>query len=807
MLRPADRVPLGKGKGKAREDVIHLAEAVDRYQLGRQKRVYESDNDMEGVEMAHQTISQAPSMPDLSGMGLINSPPPRKKARASTIPMPLTTQSLVAPPSPLPSPSHSPSSTPVQLAPPTPPIQPDLALTTLLALPQLVSHFSALPPNLQSHVLLQLLRQSTLPVLRNVHSVLTPALARDFLTLLPPELTAQILSHLPPSALFAAARVSRAWRQLIDQDMTLWRALLKATRTWFGGPSELAYMTRTLAIRDANPELFLGRPQPHPFKLLYRRREQTRRNWLYNQPRRLTFPAHGSSVVTCLLFSRNRIISASDDHQIHVYSPTTGELMLRLEGHEGGVWALAVSPNSPSAPHATDCLVSGSTDRTVRIWDLSNGKCTHVFGGHTSTVRCLAIVKPMWIDVNGRKEKWPKRTLIVTGSRDHTLRVWKLPRHGDPEYRCVGADGEDVDPAEDDANRNPYHVRLLSGHTHAVRALAAHGRTLISGSYDTTVRVWDIVTGECKWTLDGHSQKVYSVVLDPQRNQAMSGSMDGTVRIWSLATGQALHTLTGHSSLVGLLGLSPTHLVSAAADSTLRIWDPATGALQHTLSAHTGAITCFQHDEFKVLSGSDGTLKMWDVREGSVVRDLLTGITGVWQVVFEGRWCVAASNRQEQTYLDVWDFGGEDPDNELEAEEGDWMDASEEESEPEDGDDDIDVVDEGGDLELGEEDEEDDMEEDGDDAHDPNRYRQSGSSFQHRAPGYSQRRFGALGAGTLPASSSTRNGIGLGMLGISMSGGAASSTAPPLPLPDQTPTRPRINRGSRASGSTSSRPY
>ncbi|KAG8793783.1 SCF ubiquitin ligase complex subunit cdc4 [Ceratobasidium sp. 428] len=187
----------------------------------------------------------------------------------------------------------------------------------------------------------------------------------------------------------------------------------------------------------------------------------------------------------------------------------------------------------------------------------------------------------------------------------------------------------------------------------------------------------------------------------------MSASMNGTVRIWSLATGQALHTLTGHSSLVGLLGLSPIHLVLAAADSTLQIWDPATGALQHTLSAHTGAITCFQHDEFKVLSGSDGTLKVWDVQEGSVVRDLLTGVTGVWQVVFEGRWCVAASNRQEQTYLDVWDFGGEDMDNELAAEEGDWMEASEGESNQEDPDDDIDVVNEEGDLEIRDEDHED----------------------------------------------------------------------------------------------------
>ncbi|KAG5650607.1 hypothetical protein H0H81_011655 [Sphagnurus paluster] len=119
----------------------------------------------------------------------------------------------------------------------------------------------------------------------------------------------------------------------------------------------------------------------------------------------------------------------------------------------------------------------------------------------------------------------------------------------------------------------------------------------------------------------------------------------GTVRVWNLLTGQCVHTLTGHTSLVWHLGLSPSYL---------------TGELRHTLAAHTGAITCFQHDEFKVLSGSDGTLKMWNMKDGTVVRDLLTGITGVWQVVFEGRWCVAASNRTDATVLDVWDFGNED---------------------------------------------------------------------------------------------------------------------------------------------------
>lgn len=163
-------------------------------------------------------------------------------------------------------------------------------------------------------------------------------------------------------------------------------------------------------------------------------------------------------------------------------------------------------------------------------------------------------------------------------------------------------------------------------------------------------------TDKCTWT-------VYSVVLDSTRNLACSGSMDGTVRVWDLSTGECQHTLTGHTSLVGLLGLSPSHLVSAAADSTLRVWDIESGELRHTLAAHNGAITCFQHDEFKVLSGSDGTLKMWDIRDGSQVRDLLTGIVGVWQVVFEGRWCVAASNRMDATVLDVWDFGLEEDDD------------------------------------------------------------------------------------------------------------------------------------------------
>lgn len=346
---------------------------------------------------------------------------------------------------------------------------------------------------------------------------------------------------------------------------------------------------------------------------------------------------------------------------------------------------------------------------------------------------------------------------------------------------------------------------------------------------------------------------VYSVVLDSARNQACSGSMDSTVRVWNLQTGECQHTLTGHASLVGLLGLSPSYLVSAAADSTLRIWDPDTGELRNTLAAHTGAITCFQHDEFKVLSGSDGTLKMWDVRDGTIVRDLLTGIIGVWQVVFEGRWCVAASNRQDATVLDVWDFGdGEEDDDWIGEPAGGIYDEDETEDEEDEDEEmeqaDVDAMDQDLDVapseaEMGDGEEEYGMDGDGyaeeeveDELPTVHSTERSGrawdehavqrsasgsraSSFTHhagssRSPPYASgsgtsRRSGPTSTNTLMTRIS-RGGVQhqtmvgpLGRAGASSSSGAAagssSSTtrARALPTNDETPTRPRI----RPSGS------
>jgi F-box and WD-40 domain protein CDC4 len=628
-------------------------------------------------------------------------------------------------------------------------VQPNhaMAAPTIMDIPTMVDAFDAMPEEMQSYVMYQLLRRCAKPTLQMVANVVNPALKCDPFSVLPVELGLNIIRYLDVQSMCRAAQVSKRWRRNINSDETAWRDLLKrdsfvlpegeiaravkqgwgwqhpgsegfeddlarrdreqtpeyapvapvggtvvsddeettSTSTTTskrksltktsgtqkkmrrrlaqteasatkpsgskvsnridrlvknskGGPNALAQVA-TLAV----PNPTIGVPSlknMHLFKSLYQRHYLIRKSWMTeeSQPQHLAFRAHHRHVVTCLLFDGEKILTGSDDTKINVYDTKKGALKTRLEGHEGGVWALQYEGNT---------LVSGSTDRSVRVWDIEAGRCLHVFQGHTSTVRCLVILKPVQIgtEADGTPIIMPKEPLIITGSRDSTLRVWKLPQPGDRSVFQVGPPANDRD--------NPYFLRTLSGHGNSVRAIAAHGDTLISGSYDHTVRVWKISNGDLLHRLVGHTQKVYSVVLDHARNRCISGSMDNLVKIWDLQTGSCLFNLEGHTSLVGLLDLSHDRLVSAAADTTLRIWDPVTGTCKSTLSAHTGAITCFQHDGQKVISGSDRTLKMWNVRNGECVRDLLTDLSGVWQVRFDERRCVAAVQRNNLTYIEV----------------------------------------------------------------------------------------------------------------------------------------------------------
>lgn len=610
--------------------------------------------------------------------------------------------------------------------------------SSVTEIPAMLDYFEAIPDELKSYVMHQLLRRCPKPTLQIVADAVNPALKCDFLSVLPAELALTVLKYLDVRSLTRASQVSKKWRQMINGDERAWKELFDAdgftlpegelqqaiTEGWGwqdpcgpeGFEQNLSSTSNVKSENEANSSspsasqskgftgllrrskrkaatMLSGRnkqakrkefssenpldvmsidwmgqmstaegpynaanaailavPYPnigfpslkglHLYKSLYRRHHIIRKNWMTEEtkPQHLAFRAHDTHVVTCLQFDTDKILTGSDDNNINVYETKTGILRAILTGHEGGVWALQYEGNT---------LVSGSTDRSVRVWNIQEARETQVFRGHTSTVRCLQIVSPVKVGetAEGKPIMVPKQPLIITGSRDSTLRVWRLPKPEDQSF--IQAENDN------DADDCPFFVRTLTGHQHSVRAIAAYADTLVSGSYDCTVRVWKISTGETIHRLQGHTAKVYSVVLDHKRNRCISGSMDNMVRIWDLNTGSLKYTLEGHTSLVGLLDLNCDKLVSAAADSTLRIWDPENGQCKATLSAHTGAITCFKHDGQKVISGSDRTLKLWNIKTGECTKDLLSDLSGVWQVKFNERRCVAAVQRDGLTYIEV----------------------------------------------------------------------------------------------------------------------------------------------------------
>ena len=117
-------------------------------------------------------------------------------------------------------------------------------------------------------------------------------------------------------------------------------------------------------------------------------------------------------------------------------------------------------------------------------------------------------------------------------------------------------------------------------------ALTPDGKTAVSGSRDNTLPVWDLASGECLRTLEGHTDEVRSVALTPDGKTAVSGSYDNTLRVWDVATGKCVRILEGHMGLVTAVALTPdgTTALSASHDKTFHVWDVVTGALVATYS-------------------------------------------------------------------------------------------------------------------------------------------------------------------------------------------------------------------------------
>jgi len=208
----------------------------------------------------------------------------------------------------------------------------------------------------------------------------------------------------------------------------------------------------------------------------------------------------------------------------------------------------------------------------------------------------------------------------------------------------------------------------------AVRCVQFDGRRAVSGAYDCAVKVWDVEKETCLHTLEGHTNRVYSLQFDSERNIIVSGSLDTSIRVWDIVSGQCLYTLMGHQSLTSGMQLRGNILVSGNADSTIKVWDISNGQCLHTLAGanrHQSAVTSLQflQNGLVVSSSDDGSVKLWDALTGQFLRDVVRlqscGAGGcIWRLRATPTMllcAVGSRNGTEDTKLLVLDFNSDYP--------------------------------------------------------------------------------------------------------------------------------------------------
>ena len=365
---------------------------------------------------------------------------------------------------------------------------------------------------------------------------------------------------------------------------------------------------------------------------------------------RAAFKNEGHSVrVTCMAVLPNGcVVSGSSDNTLRVWDAATGQCLQTLKGHKKCVECVAVLPDRR--------VVSGSWDGTLRVWDATTGQCLQTLEGHKYGIACVAVLS------DGR---------VVSGSDDTTLRVWDtatgqclqtLYGHKLP-ITCVAVfpDGRVISGSDDHTLRvwdaaTRQCLQTLTGHEDPIKCVTMLPDGLVvSGSDDSTLKVWDATSSHCLHTLAEHESTITCVAVLPD-GRVVSGSIDNTLRVWDAASGQCLQTLEGHEGWINCVAVFPDgRVVSGSEDSTLRVWDAATGQCLQTLEWQKNAInrmTIFP--DGRVVSGSnDGTLRVWDATTGQCLQTLQTikNWTRCMSVFPDGR---VVSGSDDHT-LRVWD--------------------------------------------------------------------------------------------------------------------------------------------------------
>ena len=178
-----------------------------------------------------------------------------------------------------------------------------------------------------------------------------------------------------------------------------------------------------------------------------------------------------------------------------------------------------------------------------------------------------------------------------------------------------------------------FTTKVFKGHTNGVMCLQFDDKVLITGSYDTTAKVWDVNSGQLIRTLTGHSSGIRCLQFDG--NKLMTGSLDHTIKLWNWKSGKCLRTFPAHDEGITTLHFSGPWVASGSMDQNIRVWNSET---QQTflLRGHTEWINSVKVDAASrtLFSASDDlTVKLWDLDTKRPIREFAGHVGQIQQVL------------------------------------------------------------------------------------------------------------------------------------------------------------------------------
>ncbi|XP_054750626.2 NACHT domain- and WD repeat-containing protein 1-like isoform X1 [Lytechinus pictus] len=395
----------------------------------------------------------------------------------------------------------------------------------------------------------------------------------------------------------------------------------------------------------------------------------------------ITLKAHKKAISCLLILSENRLASGSGDSVVYIWDMVTGMAILSFKGHVGMITSLWFGEADQSVADSREILVTGSKDDCLNVWSLNtdhteNSLITSL-EGHSS-----------WItDVTGSSSQ-----KIYSASNDKSAKVWdykrntviKRERHKEHAFGLVfGPDKSTVITSGQEGTvkfsrfSDCQVIRQESGFAYTL-LISSDGKKLIGGMVDEgVVRVWDVVQSEDRnssFDLEGHDKDVLCIIQGHD-DEIITGSLDTTVKLWSLESKSCLKTLEGHKGSVEIVKVTKqeadTLILSADSKGMLNIWEYKTGECLLSAKEHRTSIRCLSVSDdgkYAVTGGNDKKALLWSLDSsdgsfGKVLQRLAVHTSEVTCAIFmhDGRRIITASHSgSKQLYM--WNISGDETD-------------------------------------------------------------------------------------------------------------------------------------------------